>query len=91
MAEQNSFGNEADAGAIGGDVFEADLVTDFIPETNVALGGDPRGEETGGETARLEDDDLAGPEETVMEEDLGDLGGLAGAGGGLEDEAGVGA
>ena len=90
MAEQNSFGDEADAGAVGGDVFEADLVTDFIPETNVPLGGDPRGEETGGKTARLEDYDLAGPEEAVIEENLRDLGGFAGAGGSLEDEAGAG-
>ena len=90
LAEQNAFGDEADAGALGGEVFETDLVTDFVAEADVALGGDARGKETGGETARLEDDDLAGAEEAVIEEDLGDLGGFAGAGGGLEDEAGVG-
>ena len=89
LAEQDSFGDEADAGALGGDVFEADLVTDFGAELDVALGGHSRGEKPGGETAGLKDDDLAGAEKAVIEEDLRDLRGFAGAGGSLEDEAGV--
>ena len=90
LPQENSFGDEADAGAIGGDVFEADLVADFVAEPAVALGGDAGGEEAGGEPARLEDHDLAVAEQAVIEEDLRDLGGFAGAGRRLEDEAGVG-
>jgi hypothetical protein len=67
LAEQNSFGDEADTRALGGEVFEADLVTDFIPEADVTFGGDARGEETGSEPAWLEDNDLALAEETVSE------------------------
>ena len=70
LAEQDSFGDEADAGAVRGDVFEADLVADFVAEPAVALGGDARGEETGGEAARLEDHDLAVAEQAAIEEDL---------------------
>jgi hypothetical protein len=66
------------------------LVTDFIPEADFALRGDTRGEETGGEAAGLEDNDLAIAEEAVSEEDLGNLGGFTRAGWGLENEAGVG-
>jgi len=90
LPKQNSFGDEADASALGGQVFESDLVADFVAETNVALGGNARGEEASGKTAGLEDHDLAAPEETMAEENLGDLGGFAGAGGSLEDEAGMG-
>ena len=50
----------------------------------VALGGDARRKEPGGKAPGLKDN------EAVIEENLGDLSGLAGAGGGLEDEAGVG-
>ncbi|HEX8491148.1 MAG TPA: hypothetical protein VF626_09025, partial [Chthoniobacterales bacterium] len=74
LAEEDSFSDEANAGALGRYVFEADLVTDFVPETDVALGSDACGKETGGETARLEDDDLAVAEEAMVEEDLRDLG-----------------
>ena len=90
LPEQYSFGDEADAGALGGKVFEPDLVADFVAEAHVPLGRDAGGEKAGGETARLENDDLAGAEEAMIEEDLGNLGGFAGASGGLEDEAGVG-
>ncbi len=90
LAQEDSFGDEANAGAIGGDVFEADLVADFVAEPAVALGGDARGEETGGEAARLQDHDLAVAKQSVIEEDLRDLGGFSGAGRRLEDEAGVG-
>ena len=90
LAQENSFGDEANAGAIGGDVFEADLVTDFVTEAAIALGRDARGEETGGEAARLEDHDLAVAEQAMIEQDLRDLGGFSGAGRSLEDEAGMG-
>jgi len=56
----------------------------------LALAGDAGGEHAGGEAAGLEDDDLALGEEAVIEEYLGDLRGLAGAGGGLENYTVVG-
>ena len=89
LPEQNSFGDEANAGAIGRDVFEADLVTDFVPEPAIALRGDAGGEEPGREPARLEDHDLAVAQQSMIEKDLWDLGGFAGAGRRLEDEAGA--
>ena len=91
LAQENAFGDEANPGALRGDVLETDLVADFIAETTVALGGDARGEETGGEAARLQDDDLAVAEQAVVEKNLRDLGGFSGTGGSLDDEAGMGA
>ena len=73
LSQEDSFGDEADAGAIGRDVFEADLVADFVTEPAVALGGDARGEEASREPARLQDHDLAVAEQSVIEEDLRDL------------------
>ena len=90
LPKQDPFGDEADAGTLGSQVFEPDLVTDFGAEPHLALGGDARSEEASGEAAGLKDDDLAGAEEPVFKKDLGDLGGFAGAGGSLEDEAGMG-
>jgi hypothetical protein len=89
LAQEDTFGDEANAGPIRGDVFETDLVADLVTEPALALGGDARREETGGETARLEDYDLAVAEQAVLEEDLRDLGGFTGAGRGLDDETGA--
>ena len=53
LAQQNSFGDEANPGAVGSDVFEANLVADFVTEPPVALGGDTGGEQARREPARL--------------------------------------
>ena len=59
LPQQHAFGDESDPGRDGGDIFEPDLVTDFVAEPDAAFVGDARGEQTGREAARLEDDDLA--------------------------------
>ncbi len=91
LAKEDAFGDEFDAGAGGGDVVEADLVADFFAEGDAAFGGDAGGEHAGGEAAGLEDDDLAVAAGAGVEEDLGDLGGFSGSGGGFEDDAFIGA
>ena len=89
LAQENSFGDEPDARPRRGDVFEPDLVADFIAEPAPAFGRDPRCEQSRGETARLEDDDLSVAKEAVIEENLRDLGGFSRAGRGLDDEPGM--
>ena len=89
LAEKNSFGDETDARPRRGDVFEPDLVADLIAEPASAFGRDARCEQSRGETARLEDDDLSVAKEAVIEENLRDLGGFSRAGRGLDDEAGM--
>ena len=84
-AQQNAFGHEADASALRRDVLESDLVSDFVAELAIALGSDARGEKTRGEAARLENDDLTVAEQSVIEQDLWDLGGFSRAGRGLDD------
>src|SRR5437763_15943023 len=85
LAAQNAFGHEADASALRRDVLEPDLVSDFVAEPAVPLGSDARGEKARGEAARLENDDLTVAEQSVIEEDLWDLGGFSRAGRGLDD------
>jgi hypothetical protein len=87
LAEEDAFRYETDAGFVGDDAIEPDLVSDFLAELGLALAGDARCEHAGGKAAGLEDDDLAIAEEGVVEEYLGNLRGFAGAGGSLEDEA----
>src|SRR2546423_15122210 len=90
LAEQDSFGDETNAGARGGNVLEPDLVADFIAEPALSFARDARCEKAGGEPARLEDDDLTVAEKAVIEEDLRDLGGFSGTSRRLDDEAGMG-
>jgi len=87
LAEEDAFRYEADAGFVRDDAIEPYLVSDFLAELGLALPGDTRGKHAGGKAAGLEDDDLAAAKEGVVEKDLGDLRGFAGAGGSLEDEA----
>src|SRR5471032_749876 len=86
LPQEDSFGHEADAGAIRRDVFEANLVADFFTEPAVTLGSDSRSEEAGREPARLEDHDLAVAKQFMIEEDLRNLGGFSRASRRLEDE-----
>src|SRR6476620_543967 len=90
LAEQNSFGDETDAGARRGNIFEPDLVADFIAEPVSAFARDASGGQSRRKTARLKNDDLAIAEQAAIEEDLRNLGGFSGAGWCLDNEAGIG-
>jgi hypothetical protein len=74
LAQENSFGDKANARVSGSNIFESNLVADFIAEPAVSFGRDPRGQETSGKPARLKDYDLAVAEQAVIEENLRDLG-----------------
>ena len=74
---------------LGNDVFEANLVADFVAEAAIALGRDARGQQTGGEPARLKNHHLSIAQQAMIEQNLRDLGRFAGTGGRLEDEAGM--
>ena len=68
-------------------IIEPDLVTDFGAKRLAAFRGDARGHGAGGDTTRLEDDDLLFPRQPGVEDHLRHLGGFAGAGGRDEHEA----
>ena len=87
LAQQDAFGLELDARGVAGDILKAHLVADFAAKGHAKFVRDARREQPRGEPARLEDDDLSIAKEAVLEEHLRDLRGLAGAGGGLKDEA----
>lgn len=86
LPEEDALSDKADAGAGGDDAVEADVEAHFAAEGRAAFLGDALGEEAGGEPARLEDDNFATGNEALVEKHLRDLGGLAGAGGRLDDE-----
>ncbi len=90
-AEEDALGDKADARAEGGLVVETDLIADFCAEFDLAFPGDAGGDGAGGNTAGLKNDNLARAGEIGVEQHLGNLRGLAGAGGGDEDEAVAGA
>ncbi len=87
LPEQDAFRDEFDAGGGAGDPFEADLVADLASERASHFLGDPAGEQSRGEPAWLQHDHLAVPQQAVPEQDLGDLGGFTGAGGGGQHQA----
>src|SRR6478736_1866844 len=78
LPEQNSLCHEANPCCLRGDLLEADLVTDFVAEPSVALERDPLREQTRGQPPRLQDDDLAIPEQTAVKQNLRNLGGFSG-------------
>jgi hypothetical protein len=59
LPEQQGLGHELDARLGRLDALEADLVAHLAAETHVALLRDARSEQTGGDPAGLQDDDLA--------------------------------
>ena len=86
LPQQDAFGDEADAGVGAGDVLEANLVADLAAELGLAFPGDARRQQPRGQPARLEDDDLAGAEQAVIQQHLRDLRGFARAGGRGHDQ-----
>jgi formamidopyrimidine-DNA glycosylase len=83
---EDAFGDIAEAGAGAGVFVEADLVADEAAEGFAEFLGDAAGGHAGGHAAGFEDEDAA-----EGKEGRGDAGGFAGAGGGFEDEDGLGA
>ena len=72
--------------SVRGDVFETDLVTDFVAEIAATLEGDARGKQTGREPARLQDHHLPIAEQSMIEQDLRDLGRFSRAGRRLDNQ-----
>lgn len=87
LGEEHAVGHEFDAGLFGGLVGEADLGSDFLAELDAELFGDAFGYGEGGDAAGLGAGDLfAGAGVAGVEQHLGDLCGLAGAGFAGEDD-----
>jgi len=87
LPQQQALGDEADAGAGAGDIFEADLVANLAAQAGPPLPGDPRRQQPRRQPPRLQDDHLALPQDAPLQEHLGDLGGFARAGGRGHDQA----
>ena len=87
LAQEDAFGDVENARVARGDIFEPVLETDFAAQLDAALFRDAPGQQTGGEPARLQDDDAARAGQAVIEEILRNLRRLAGAGRGLHDDA----
>src|ERR1700730_11380345 len=90
LPQEDSFGDESDAGPIRRDVFETNLVADFFTELAVTFGSDSRSEKAGREPARLQDHNLAVAKQFMIEEDWRNLGGFPRASRGLDDQPGAG-
>ena len=86
-AEENPFGDIADASAEAGEVVEADLVADLGAEAAAAFPGHAGGNGAGGDAAGLKNQNLFVAGQAGVQEHLGDLGGFARTCGGDEDEA----
>ena len=71
LAEQQGLGHELDTRLGGFHAFEADLVAHFAPEPDLTFLRDAGGQQAGGDSARLEDDDLT-LHEIQVEEHLRD-------------------
>jgi hypothetical protein len=80
FGEQDAVGHQLDERVRAGLVGEPHLVADSLPEFGAELFGDPVGDGTGGEAARLRVPDEAAYTPAEFEADLRDLGGLAGPG-----------
>ena len=80
FAEQHAVGHQLDQGVVTNLLTEADLVTHQAADLAVQLLGDARGNRASGQTARLGVADIAVHAAPQGQTDLGQLGGLAGAG-----------
>ena len=80
LGEQDPVGHQLDPGLPADPGGEPDLVPDDLAERRVQLLGDALGDGTGGQAARLGVPDQAGAPPAQLQADLGQLGGLAGAG-----------
>jgi hypothetical protein len=75
--QEDTFGDETDAGALGGDAVHPDLVANFVAEALASFGGNALSEHSSWEAARLEDEDFPGTGELVIQDKLGYLRGFS--------------
>ena len=74
LAQQNTFGDKSDAGALGDNALEADLITDFLPKPRTALVGHARGEQPRRYSSRLKHHHFTVAEHSMIEQNLRNLG-----------------
>jgi len=86
LAQEQAFGNEADARVGAGGVFEPNLVADLAAERSLSFPGNTRGQESRREPARLQDYDLPVAQKAAVEQHLRNLGGLPRTRGGGDNE-----
>lgn len=88
LGEQDAVGHELQPGAAGGLAGETHLVADGpLPQLLAELGGDAGGDGAGRDAPRLRvADELPAATEPQLEQHLGDLRGLTGAGGAGDDD-----
>ena len=87
---ENPLGDHLDAGGGGGLLLEADLVPHGPPSFLAAAARHPAGRIAGSKAPGFEHDNAPPPEKGGIQEGKGDAGRLAGAGGGNENDRGVG-
>ena len=80
LPEQNTFGYKTDFSPRRCDIFETDLVADFVAELDAEFLRHARREQSRGQPARLENHNLPVTEQSVPEQHLRDLRGFARAG-----------
>ena len=90
LPQQNAFGHKPDFCPRRRHIFEADLVTDFLAEFHVQFLRNAGREQTCGQPARLKHHHLAGAQEIMPEQHLGNLRGFAGPGGRRQNQSPVG-
>jgi hypothetical protein len=88
-AQEDTFGDETDAGAFGCNAVHPDLVAHFVAEALASFGGNALSEHSSREAARLKDEDFPRTGELVIQDELGYLRGFSGTGGCLENDSGV--
>ena len=81
LPQQNTFGYKTNFRFRRRDVFKTDLITNFFAKFYTKFVRDARGEQASRKSARLQDDDLAVPEQTVFQQHLRHLRRFSGAGG----------
>ena len=86
LRQQDAVGHQLDVGLGSNAVGEADLIADIAARLAVQLLGDARGGGARGDAARLGVADQAGAAAPQFQADLGQLGGLAGAGLAADDD-----
>ena len=88
-AGQDPFGHDLDPGCRGDPAVKSDAVSDGLPQLLPQASSHPAGSRDRRQAARLQHDDLSGFCGDDIKQRQRDAGGLAGAGGGVQDAIGV--